>query len=215
MKRNNDKMLLESLVKKYGKTGVRRAVNRLSETFNYDMLENDVKDIVDFELDDLDDSERLETLSSLNNHGHIWNTFIGDVFDIFVEKNGLYDDELDDDMRDAIEDVISKYIIELLDEAHGRSKINENELASIKTNSILTVGADYAGNYGNIIGQPFKGTDKHGCRAAEKMVMNLGLSLGNTFADWAYDMEEDEKNLYWVYFAQIGNNIADCYVFGH
>ena len=74
MRRNNDRMLLESLVRKYGKNGVKNAINEIEETNNH-LLRASIDVFKEINLNDKTDStgtlRRLE-LFILRRNGIIY-----------------------------------------------------------------------------------------------------------------------------------------------
>ena len=103
-----------------------------------------------------------------------------------------------------------KNLIDIIKEGKNSNikvKASDN-IDSVK--GVVSAAVDWGGNLGVIIGKPFK-TDGGDYAAAEKLVKNLGIKIGNGFDAWENSGEEAE---YAVYYVMNNQNEANCYAFG-
>lgn len=114
-RKTSDKIILESLLNKYGKNKLVRAINEMS-SINKNIIIQDVRDIVDWQLNKLDDNEREYVLYNVVNHRDEYDFLLDKVLRVFANKNGLNDYDMDESLRDDIEDAISEYTKSLLED---------------------------------------------------------------------------------------------------
>ena len=71
----------------------------------------------------------------------------------------------------------------------NEAKVNlSDDIRDCKT--VIMPGQTEMGDFGVIIGKPFRYTDKAGRKAAEDLVRHIGLPMGNDFDDIIGDLEE-------------------------
>lgn len=79
-------------------------------------------------------------------------------------------------------------------------------------------GQTEMGDFGVIIGKPFKYEDKAGRKAAEDLVKHIGLPMGNGLYDILDEFEEmgysPDEMLFCYFMTTDGSVSVDCYSFG-
>jgi hypothetical protein len=84
--------------------------------------------------------------------------------------------------------------------------------------SVIMPGQTDTAIFGVIVGKPFKYGDKVGRKAAEDLVRQIGLPMGNDFDDIIYDFEEEGYQLsemeFCYFMSTEGGVSVDCYSFG-
>lgn len=99
----------------------------------------------------------------------------------------------------------------------NEAKVNlSDNIRDFKT--VIMPGQTEMGDFGVIIGKPFRYTDKVGRKAAEDLVRHIGLPMGNDFDDIIGDLEEDGyllNEMLFCYFMTTDDTVTvDCYSFG-
>lgn len=84
--------------------------------------------------------------------------------------------------------------------------------------TVIMPGQTEMGVFGVIIGKPFKSGDKAGRKAAEDLVRNIGLPMGNGLYDILDEYEEmgysTDEMLFCYFMTTDGTVSVDCYSFG-
>ena len=60
MKRNNDRVLLESLIRKYGKNGVKRAINEMTHPHPVKIDDDVISDVIDNVIEQIDKMDWID-----------------------------------------------------------------------------------------------------------------------------------------------------------
>ena len=99
----------------------------------------------------------------------------------------------------------------------NEAKVNlSDNIKDFKT--VIMPGQTEMGEFGVIIGKPFRYTDKAGRKAAEDLVKHIGLPTGNYFDDIIGDLEEGgyllNEMLFCYFMTSAGTVTVDCYSFG-
>lgn len=84
--------------------------------------------------------------------------------------------------------------------------------------AIIMPGQTEMGDFGVIIGEPFKAMYKPGRVAAEGLIKTLGLRIGNGYDDIINTFEEEGLDLVKLsvcYFMSTDGGTVDCYAFGN
>lgn len=111
-----------------------------------------------------------------------------------------------------------KELKEMLTESTvNEAKVNlSDNIKDFKT--VIMPGQNEMGDFGVIIGKPFRCGDKAGRKAAEDLVKHIGLPTGNYFDDIIGDLEEGGyllNEMLFCYFMTTGDTVTvDCYTFG-
>ena len=194
MRRNNDKMLLESLVRKYGKNSIKNAIKKINESLthhDYVELEQIVRALIN-------NNEKLNTL--LDGAGNptsrfqrilsIYDEYVLDVFYELVDADGVDCAYIIDRIGRMAEDnewengtdasMIINFLTELADEVNisinESYKINENIDDDFETRELIY--------------REFYNAMEHACLSLQRKGIEITEDVVRTGVDW-FDLHNE------------------------